>query len=85
MQPQYICTNCHHIDRRGKRAGSALLEWIAWLSFILPGIAYSSWRNKHKNSVCLKCHERRMIAIDTPMGRELAGKYGVDAPMTVIK
>ena len=76
MKPQYICTNCHFVGL-GNKAGSGLLEFIGWVSFVLPGIAYGAWRNKHKHSVCPKCQERKMIPLDTPVGQELATKYQI--------
>lgn len=79
MPAQYICTNCHYIGL-GRKAGSGLLEFIGWISFVLPGMAYRSWRNKHKHSVCPKCYERKMIPTDTPVGRELAAKYNFHEP-----
>ncbi len=70
---QHICTNCYFVGI-GRKAGSGLLEFIGWISFILPGMAYGSWRRKRKHSVCPKCHERTMIPLDTPKGQELIQK-----------
>ncbi|OGI49351.1 MAG: hypothetical protein A3E57_06450 [Candidatus Muproteobacteria bacterium RIFCSPHIGHO2_12_FULL_60_33] len=71
-----VCPQCGTIGRGvGVTRGSTAIEVTLWLFMILPGFIYSLWRRAGQSSNnCSKCGGK-MIGIDTPRGRELAGKY----------
>lgn len=46
--------------------GSTLIEIVAWLAFIIPGIIYSLWRVSSRGQACATCGSTRLIPIDSP-------------------
>lgn len=75
-----VCTTCGFIGEPKKvTKGSFILEIVAWLFFLLPGIIYSVWRLTSKHTACPKCGNAAMIPLDTPLGRKLSGGAGTQS------
>ena len=75
MAKEMICTNCGH---QGKPKliikGSAGLEILLWLFFIIPGLIYSLWRSlspSAKQLICRKCKAPNMIPLDSPLAQKI--------------
>lgn len=70
---------CPHCGTRGTPAkltrGSTLIELIAWLMFIIPGLIYSFWRLSTRADVCPACKQPGMIAVASPRGSQLVRQY----------
>jgi len=45
------------------------LEVLLWITFILPGIAYSLWRLTNKITVCPACSNENLLPMNTPKGQ----------------
>lgn len=74
--PRYICPQCGH-ESRGcwVRQGAGAIEVILWLTFIIPGLLYSSYRTSNSYRGCPKCEEK-MIPRDSPRGQHLRRVFG---------
>ena len=78
----YICTYCGY---KGPRMfvvqGSAIVEIILWLCFIIPGVIYSMWRLRTKEKICPSCNQRTMIFLYSPLGQKIKRElYGEEVP-----
>lgn len=51
--------------------GSMLVELLAWLLFIIPGLFYSLWRVSSRVQVCPACRLPGMIPASSPNGRKI--------------
>jgi len=72
--PKLICSGCGYKGKPEKyRMGSAKLEIILWLCFILPGLSYSIWRLATRINVCPNCRTATMISTRTSHGQRLFG------------
>ena len=72
-----ICSSCGYIGIPNKvNKGSGAVEIILWLLFLFPGLIYSVWRRSAKPNVCPSCGNKTLIPLDSPVGKELAGKQG---------
>ncbi len=70
MSERFICGDCHEsfeIDF-GKR-GSALIEWILYVTLFIPGPIYGMWRKRKPKKKCDYCGSD-FILPDTPQNRE---------------
>mgnify|MGYP001197866600 CR=1 FL=1 len=73
-----ICPNCGHMGWPVKKTkGSAGMEIILWLCFLLPGLLYSHWRGTNRPEVCPKCDATDMIPIDSPRAKKLIKDFGI--------
>ena len=76
--PAMICRTCGF---RGYpitiKKGSNSTEILLWIfTFLIFGFLYSLWRLSTQQEVCPKCQQPGMVPADSPVGRELAEKYG---------
>lgn len=71
-----LCTNCGH-QGKPKRVtkGSFLIEVVAWLCFIVPGIIYSLWRVTTRYDACPACGATNMVPADSPRGKQLQASF----------
>jgi len=67
VSKHYTCMQCGYTGKakRGYR-GSAMIELILWLTFIIPGIIYSAWRGSKIVHICPSCKGNDMIPSDSP-------------------
>lgn len=78
---EHLCTRCGSIGRtRTETPGSILIEIVAWLAFLLPGLIYSLWRLSARREVCAACGAAETVPVDTPRGRAMAAQLGVAIP-----
>jgi hypothetical protein len=52
-----------------RKDGSAAIEVLLWLFFLVPGIIYTIWRNSTKRVVCPKCDRTGTIPLDSPVAQ----------------
>lgn len=70
-----ICTNCGYRGKARKvTKGSILIEIVAWICFIIPGVIYSLWRISSRYYACPKCKAPNMIPLDSPIAQTLISK-----------
>lgn len=75
MAKEMVCTECGYVGKPKRLTkGSALIEIILYLTFIIPGIIYSIWRLSNTVNICPKCKKESMIPMDSPRGREIVEK-----------
>lgn len=78
VMPTHICTTCGtECTPVHMRRGNGFLELILWLSFIIPGILYTAWRNIEDELACKQCGGITIIPLSTPMGRKLHAELEV--------
>ena len=53
-----------------RKAGSAPLEVLLWLFFLVPGIIYSIWRSSTRRWVCPMCEQEGMIPLTSPLAHK---------------
>ncbi len=83
---RYICNNCGYIGLPiYNRRGSFAVELLLWLFFLLPGFIYTLWRSSERYATCPKCQAVNMIPGDTPKGRELLQKRGIETTIAFEK
>ena len=72
-----ICTMCGTVgDPVVHTPGVFWLELALWVALLLPGVLYSAWRITARGLACPKCqHIGVMIPVQSPVGRELVGRY----------
>jgi hypothetical protein len=64
------CPNCGSLDiPQFRKSGSAAIEVLLWLFFLIPGILYSIWRASTKRWVCPMCEHVGMIPLDSPLAK----------------
>lgn len=81
-----ICKNCGYCgNEKSITKGSFGTEIILWLLGLLTfgivlliAIPYSIWRMCSKTKACPKCGAQNMIPLDTPAGKELAERFGIN-------
>jgi uncharacterized membrane protein YqaE (UPF0057 family) len=67
-----ICTLCGTVGVPAKiTKGNIFIELILWLLFIIPGLIYSIWRLSTRHTGCKSCGQITIIAVDSPMGKNL--------------
>ena len=60
----YACTFCGEVDMpEVVRGGEFWLHVLGYMAWIVPGIIYGMWRNRHRKLRCRKC---RQIVGDAP-------------------
>jgi rubredoxin len=70
----YACRNCAYVGKPEIfRRGSLKIEIILWCALIIPGIAYTVWRNMERTPICPKCHYGPMLPTDTNLGYRMSG------------
>jgi predicted RNA-binding Zn-ribbon protein involved in translation (DUF1610 family) len=66
-RPELYCPNCGTTARSKQvTRGSAGIEIVLWLCFILPGLIYTLWRSSFKLEVCPACGEHGLIPAAAP-------------------
>jgi hypothetical protein len=67
-----VCTNCGtHGKPRTHTKGSLVIEIMAWLLFLVPGLLYSLWRLSSRYRGCPSCGAPNMIPEDSPRAMAL--------------
>ena len=65
------CTACGHVGFPAfHQQGSAGVEILLWLTFIVPGIIYSIWRSSTRKWVCASCGNSMIIPLDSPVSKQ---------------
>jgi hypothetical protein len=60
----YACAFCGEVDMpEVVRGGEVWIHAMGYLAWIVPGILYGMWRNRHRKLKCRKC---RRIVGDAP-------------------
>jgi hypothetical protein len=71
MKDLYICRACWLVATpKIITKGSALIEVMLWVLFLIPGIIYSVWRYITKDKVCPACSSLAVSPIDSFMGQK---------------
>ena len=67
-----VCTTCGHAGpSRVETRGSFLVELLAWLAFLVPGLVYSLWRLSTRRLVCAECGSAALVPTTSPVGRRI--------------
>ncbi|MFP4164575.1 MAG: hypothetical protein ACLFVE_11380 [Chitinispirillaceae bacterium] len=67
-----LCVSCGTVSSiHPKPQGSAAVELILWLCFLVPGLVYTIWRGSRMISQCPKCGSREMIPPDSERGKQI--------------
>jgi hypothetical protein len=76
MQGPIICASCGTVSAAPRPAmrGSLILEIFLWLFFIFPGVFYSFWRRKGKES-CPNCNSENIMPVNSPGGQETLRRF----------
>lgn len=75
-----ICNACGHLGKSTRvTRGSLVIELVAWLCFLIPGLFYSLWRMFSKFDACAACRSPDIIPIDSPKGRRLLEEFHPNA------
>ena len=70
-QPECICTHCHtRVTPEVHTPGSAGLELLAWIVFLVPGLLYSLWRRNARTLICPVCKAPNPIPLASPAGQQ---------------
>jgi hypothetical protein len=65
-----ICPICGYEGRpKQAKRGSSTMEWIIYLTLLVPGPFYSAWRRMGLPKICPNCSADRMVRIDSDAGR----------------
>lgn len=71
-----VCRDCGTVaEPKTRTKGSFWIEVILWICFLIPGLIYSIWRLSSRSDVCRACGSDRIVPINTPVGRQLAGDH----------
>jgi hypothetical protein len=74
----HICKDCGTAGNTVTvTPGSIIIELLTWCCFLIPGLIYSFWRLSQRHQACRACRSARLVPIDSPVGRSLAGQAGV--------
>jgi hypothetical protein len=69
---EMLCSNCGY---KGKSKtyvkGSAAVEILLWLMFIIPGLIYTAWRSSSRYKACPKCKQPNMLPLDSPVAQKM--------------
>jgi ssDNA-binding Zn-finger/Zn-ribbon topoisomerase 1 len=72
LSSERVCKDCGYKGAVKKtRKGSLLIEIILWFCFLIPGLIYTVWRFTNRVYFCPSCRSHKMLAIDSPLGRQL--------------
>lgn len=81
---EVICTTCGTLgSARQHTRGSIWIEIFLWLLLLVPGIIYSIWRHTTRGKVCGQCGGTQLIAVGTPVGRNLLAQWHPGANVDV--
>lgn len=62
----YACAFCGEVDMpEVVRGGELWIHIVAYMMWIIPGIFYGGWRNRHRKLRCRKC--RRIVGDAPPL------------------
>jgi hypothetical protein len=74
-QPERICTHCHtRVTPEVHTPGSAGLELLAWIFFLVPGLLYSLWRRNARTLICPVCKSPNPIPVGSPAAQQIAAR-----------
>ena len=71
----HICARCLTVT-----GGRSVLPGSGWITFLLawlllvPALIYMIWRRSARRYVCPRCGSEELVPVDTPRGREMAGR-----------
>lgn len=57
------------------------LNPFLWILFLVPGLAYSLWRQASKYRACPACGHTSMIPVKSPRGGELVNQFHPQSPL----
>jgi hypothetical protein len=67
-----VCTHCGHLGPAQQvTKGSAGIELVLWLLFLLPGLIYSLWRLSTRTVGCEECGATALVPPTSPVGRRM--------------
>ena len=74
MTGPVVCTRCLSSGAARKiTPGSILIEVVAWLFFLVPGLVYSLWRLSARYTGCATCGAREVVPAGSPAAARLTG------------
>lgn len=68
-----ICADCGCVGHKVETPGSFAMEICLYIVFCFPGIIYSLWRIINRGKVCSACGSKKLVPINSPVGRQLRG------------
>lgn len=76
MAKKVVCAQCGTVGfPKLYTPGSIIVEALAYLLLILPGLVYSNYRLRGRKRVCRSCGGTEIVPTDSPRGRELIERY----------
>jgi hypothetical protein len=76
MSESYVCTVCGFVGpAKTITPGSFLIELVAWIVFLIPGVIYSLWRISARKRVCSGCGSQGIVPATSPVGRRLIDSH----------
>ncbi|MDX2083657.1 MAG: hypothetical protein SFV53_06710 [Rickettsiales bacterium] len=70
MSERLICGDCKKSSEiKNNKRGSALIEFILWITLLIPAPIYAMWRKSKPKRICQNCGSDFLIP-DTPQNRE---------------
>lgn len=79
-----VCTVCGHDgETKTVTPGSILIELVAWLCFLIPGLIYSIWRHSTRHEACASCGSRSLVNSNTKAAATI--KASKPSPETHVK
>lgn len=70
MDEKFICGDCKRsFEINDVKRGSALIEWLLWLTLVIPAPFYAIWRRRKPKKKCDYCGSD-FILPDTLQNRE---------------
>jgi hypothetical protein len=68
-------THCHtRVTPEVHTPGSAGLELLAWIFFLVPGLLYSLWRRNARTLICPVCKSPNPIPVGSPAAQQIAAR-----------
>lgn len=75
MSEMKFCIDCEEVTKpKTHTKGSILVEIMAWLFFLLPGMIYSAWRLTSRSKVCRACSSGSIVSPDSAKAKRIMGK-----------
>ncbi|MGH6888452.1 MAG: hypothetical protein ACREHF_04540 [Rhizomicrobium sp.] len=70
MATEVYCQTCGSVGKaKNQNRGSAFIEVVLWLCFLVPGLLYSLWRMGRIDRYCRTCRAPNPIPVDSPLAQ----------------
>lgn len=71
----WFCTQCEQLGTpRTVTKGSFVIEVLAWLCFLIPGVLYSLWRLTTRHKACPHCGSASIVPSSSPRAQAAAAR-----------